>query len=40
VLEGLEERQKTIVKEYEEALDGLRQKIDEKAKAQPAKPGA
>ncbi len=40
VLEGLQERQKQIVKEYEEALDGLRKKIDEKAKAQPAKAGA
>jgi len=38
MLEGLEERQKQITKEYEEALDGLRQKLDEKAKAQPEQP--
>lgn len=40
VLEGLEEKHKQLVKEYDEALDGLRKKIDEKAKAQPAKAGA
>jgi hypothetical protein len=37
VLEGLEERQKQLSKEYDEALDALRQKLEEKAKAQPQK---
>jgi hypothetical protein len=37
VLEGLEEKHKQLLKEYDEALDGLRKKIDEKAQAQPKK---
>jgi hypothetical protein len=37
MLEGLEERQKQLTKEYDEALDGLKKKLDEKAEAQPKK---